>query len=456
MGLSPMRLRLQFVLAAICMVSCRANQDCVLDDDEALILLQGHVHLKSQHSADRQDEADHKVKSTSLHASNASLRTIRSQFSHTRLQALLEVSSGYFSFFPASLSLADGKDTPPTNATMADTRFILKLSAGVYGFMGCLWLLLWHSCGEGNEKPYLKTMLLAATWSSMSIGMNVLNKSLSTQLESPCLIASTQMAIAVVVLLCTTLPQQRKALENPQQLKVWLVVPLLFSSMLISSFYTFEYISLSLLTVVRNLAPLVSLPLETMLMSPESKPTIGVVASVLVMLMGAIVYCGGINEVSTLGLSFAALNCVMCICDRLTQRRLLTRECKEMPLAACTVMNNLLGLFPTLAVAVATGEFQHAAANIAVWQDPEVYVLLALSGVIGIGICYCGLACQREITATSFLVLQNTAKFGVVGTGIVIFSDPIQSPTVALGLLLSLGGSALYGKAQLDQKNEKR
>merc|ERR1719465_63317 len=109
-------------------------------------------------------------------------------------------------------------------------------------------------------------------------------------------------------------------------------------------------------------------------------------------------------------------------------------------------------MIPTLAMAFLTGEAAKASEMgiYANWADPKVLILLVLSGAIGLGIGYYGFACQKVISATSFLVLQNISKVAVVSAGIVVFQDPIRSPLAVAGLLLSLGGSYLYGKSQMD------
>merc|ERR1719240_1719185 len=113
-------------------------------------------------------------------------------------------------------------------------------------------------------------------------------------------------------------------------------------------------------------------------------------------------------------------------------------------------------MIPTLALAFFTKEMAAATESSALpnWTDPKVLVLLVLSGAIGLGIGYYGFACQKAISATSFLVLQNVSKVAVVGCGIFFFHDPIKSPFAMAGLLLSLGGSYLYGKSQMDLAQE--
>ena len=114
-----------------------------------------------------------------------------------------------------------------------------------------------------------------------------------------------------------------------KMLFTWLLIPGLFSAMLISSFYTYVYISLSLLTVVRNMSPLVSLTIESVVMPPEKRPQVSmmVVVSILVMAVGAVIYAGGLKEFSVIGVMFGVANMVLAVTERMTSRRLLVEEC---------------------------------------------------------------------------------------------------------------------------------
>merc|ERR550537_1721762 len=90
--------------------------------------------------------------------------------------------------------------------------------------------------------------------------------------------------------------------SDRKALSIWCVVPVLFASMLITGFYMYEYISLSMLTIMRNLTPLVVLPVETLFMPPENRPKTNtpIILSMLCMLIGAFLY-GGSLEVSLVG-----------------------------------------------------------------------------------------------------------------------------------------------------------
>lgn len=297
----------------------------------------------------------------------------------------------------------------------------------------------------------LRIGLLCISWSATSVGMSVLNKALVDYLRAPALISACQMGITVLVVGAQS--WRDLAAAPRQQLLRWMIVPIFFAGVLLSASYAYAEISLTLLTLVRSLNPLVMLPVESLVMKPENRPGVSwsVVLGIVVMLVGAMLYSGGnLASISILGLGFALLNMLVAVSDRLVQRHLLTTECKDLTTGTCALINNLFGLVLTLLLATATGQFQRAAAaeQAARWRDPSVLVLLLLSGFVGTGIGVLGIECQRAISATSFSVMQNLSKVFTVSAGVIFFSDPLGSPLAVMGLCLSLGGSFVYGWAQ--------
>merc|ERR1719263_597479 len=116
------------------------------------------------------------------------------------------------------------------------------------------------------------------------------------------------------------------------------------------------------------------------------------------------------------------------------------------------LLNNGLGVIPTMILAFSMGEL--ADVDVKVWFMSSTTVLLLLSGIIGTGLCYFALAVQKEIDATSFMVLQNTVRMAVVVVGIIVFADPLGWPWQVMGLAVSFSGAIWYGKAQNDAKKE--
>jgi len=237
-----------------------------------------------------------------------------------------------------------------------------------------------------------------------------------------------------------------------------MIVPAFFAGMLLTSFYTFSYISLCLLTLIRTLTPLVVLPIERAVMSEEQRPTISrdLILALLVTLVGSMVYVVGIGKtsISLVGCVFAVFNMIVAVVDRIIQRRLLTNECQGMDSKVCTFFNNVMGMLPLLVVAQTTGKLG------SIWDgddrisalrsNPSFLVVLFMSGVVGIGICYISFECQRALSATSFFVMQNLSRIALIVAGVALFGDPITA-TASVGIAIALGGSFAYGKFQLDE-----
>eukprot|EP00746_Dinoflagellata_sp_MGD_P165278 gnl/MRDRNA2_/MRDRNA2_94453_c0_seq1.p1 gnl/MRDRNA2_/MRDRNA2_94453_c0~~gnl/MRDRNA2_/MRDRNA2_94453_c0_seq1.p1 ORF type:complete len:447 (-),score=50.39 gnl/MRDRNA2_/MRDRNA2_94453_c0_seq1:324-1664(-) len=321
----------------------------------------------------------------------------------------------------------------------------------LYSSLAILWWI-WSKMPESYRNHTGKILLLCASWCSMSVGMHTLNKALTVLLGTPSLIALSQMAVSVVIFGITS---WRDVAEAPKgQILIWMVVPLFFASMLISSFYTYEFISLTMLTIVRNLTPLVVLPIERFMMPKDKQPHVNatIIGAILIMMCGAIIYGGSIVDFSWIGIAFALMNMVLACSDRLIQRRLLTDQCKQLSSSACSILNNGVAMVPTFGMVLATQEITKVtnSAGPVHWTDPQALALLALSGFVGMGICYFGFECQREVSATSFFVMQNLSKVAVVSVGVTVFGDPLSSPWAVLGLVMSLGGSFIYGQAQME------
>jgi solute carrier family 35 protein len=280
--------------------------------------------------------------------------------------------------------------------------------------------------------------------------MNVLNKTLVKDLKAPTLVTAAQMLMTVVGALITV---RDKLTGTKAQCLKWSFIPVLFSGMLVSSFFTYQYLTLSLLMVIRNLGPLVTLPIESVVMAADKRPyvTTKMIIALLVVLASTFLYSQKI-DVSGTGIVLALLNMLLAITDRVAQRRLLTTECKDLSTETCMFLNNALGIIPCLVLSCVFGEINQV--DMKVWFGSLTTLLLILSGIIGTGICYFALAVQREITATSFMVLQNAVRMLVVLFGVVVFVDPIGWPYQVLGLALSFVGAFAYGLAQLQGQAE--
>jgi drug/metabolite transporter (DMT)-like permease len=298
------------------------------------------------------------------------------------------------------------------------------------------------------EKSVAYIALAGFSFSVTSVSMHTLNKVVVAFTDAPSTVTLVQMMIALV---CFMAVYHREVLEaDKKQMMKWCVVPVIYAAMLNSSLLGYQYLTLTLVTLLRNCAPCLTMVIEQFTMPPEHRPkfTLPVVASLATIVLGAVMFGYTQESFPMIGLIIIIVNTLVAILDRVVQRRLLVQECKNLPLQACMVINNSLGMIPTLALAFAHNEFSIVRAHEANWTDPGIVLLLVMSGFMGLGIGIFGLMCQKAMSATSFQVLQNFSKVGVVGVGVALYGDKIDSPARICGLLLSLGGSAAYGYAK--------
>jgi len=297
--------------------------------------------------------------------------------------------------------------------------------------------------------------LVSASFGATSISMITLNKVCVSLTGAPSVLTAIQMAFAVAA----TLALQWKEVVGADRKKLlrWCIVPVFYAGMLNSSLFSFKYMSLSLMIVFRNLAPLVTMAVESAVMEAQHAPkvTLPVVLAIILMIIGALLSTIGQSDASYIGLAVVLLNTLLAVLDRLLQRRLLVSECKDLPLSACMTLNNSLGMLPTLAMAMAMHEVQAIPAHQAAWTDPATLLLIGLSGVMGMAIGFFGLMCQKAMTATSFQVLQNLTKIIVVFVGVSVFGDNMDSRTRQGGMVLSIVGSVAYGLARASEVADK-
>lgn len=352
-------------------------------------------------------------------------------------------------------------NAPARAASVATAATTVMIEAEKFGslktclplaiFLGVAWTFYHSRRDLFHSEGVAYIALCGISFSATSISMHTLNKVCVSLTGAPSTLTTIQMAVTVIA---TLVFNGREVLgADRKKLCYWMVVPVVYAGMLNSSLLGYKYLSLCLVTVFRNLSPLVTMTVEGFIMDAEHRPTVTmpVVGSLLMMVVGALVFSYGQGAATWIGLALVTMNTLLAIGDRVLQRRLLVSECKDLPLSACMTLNNSLGMLPTFAMALASHEVDGYEAHHAAWTDPTTLLLIALSGVMGMGIGFYGLMCQRAMTATSFQVLQNMSKVAVVAVGIVVFGDRMDSPARIGGMALSLMGSAAYGWARTSE-----
>jgi len=280
-------------------------------------------------------------------------------------------------------------------------------------------------------------------WMSMSLLMNLLNKQCSHLLRCPFTLVLIQMLAAIILLARTPLTGMKK-----EDLWRWSACAMLFGGMLCSSLLAFMHSSVTCLVVLRNCMPLFTLPLEKAILPNQVHANMSMVVSMIVIAIGSGLYARFApgHGVTSIGVGWIAVNCVVTVVHRVTERYLLTSDMR-LSFEAMTLVNNVIPLVPVAVLMLATGEHHQWPQYQNLLHSPVDIAVLACSGVVGLCLGQSSIMVQKCIDATTMMVLQVTNKLGIIVAAMLFFNDRFTL-TSFIGCAASLLGCAAYGAAQ--------
>ena len=310
--------------------------------------------------------------------------------------------------------------------------------------------------GNAQVARYGKTIVACGMFMACSASMMLVNKQVVRVFRSPVTILDLQLIFTVVVL--GSVFWWTLHFGSKRDVWRWIsVVPLLYAGMLTTSMIAQLYASVGLQVVIRNLGPLVTLPIERVFNEPivADKWTW---SSLCLILVGIILYMW--QSLSTqkahdlvAGVTLMLLNLVVAMFERLYQRKLIAVEPVDVSKTGMLLLNNLGAILPVTMLLAVPG-LNETEAWRTDWPKATLvdYVLLVVSGVCGIAIGWTAINAQQYVTATTMLVITNLNKIVVVAVGIVFMGDP-HSPLALLGISMALGGGVCYALARQNVAN---
>ena len=204
---------------------------------------------------------------------------------------------------------------------------------------------------------------------------------------------------------------------------------------------------MSMVVVFRVLAPFFSLVITRFLPNPHRITTL-LVVSMGIMVAGAGVYSAGLlvdNLFS--GLPWIIFNMLLAVADRLVQRSMLAQDQApvDISLSGVTLLNNLWGCMFLLFAAVVLEKLQELPVLLKSLGSEHVIWILC-SCFVGTCISFTGIFVQKRISATSFMVLINVNKFGVISLKAFVMRTKTLSTSQIFGVSVAISGSVRYGQ----------
>lgn len=291
----------------------------------------------------------------------------------------------------------------------------------------------------------MQIMSAAGSFCFCSVGMLLFNKYAISAFPLECSLVAMQLAFASVTLLLFA--GHTIHIGSFRDLVRWCAVIPFFSGMLLTSILALKNAPMSLLIVLRCMSPLCSLFVEQMYADPLPI-TKEVLASIVMMTAGGYLYVRHLKMEHYAGVGWVILNAGIAVCDRCLQRLFLSKENQPVDISktGVTWINNTLGLIPVMIAAYWTGELVHVPAAWAALSHMDMLVIL-MTCVIGLGICYTGIWAQSLISATSFLVMINANKFIIIFIEFCLHAK-VLTLTQACGACMAVGGACFYGFAR--------
>eukprot|EP00747_Dinoflagellata_sp_TGD_P163619 gnl/TRDRNA2_/TRDRNA2_182475_c0_seq1.p1 gnl/TRDRNA2_/TRDRNA2_182475_c0~~gnl/TRDRNA2_/TRDRNA2_182475_c0_seq1.p1 ORF type:complete len:478 (+),score=78.77 gnl/TRDRNA2_/TRDRNA2_182475_c0_seq1:59-1492(+) len=287
-------------------------------------------------------------------------------------------------------------------------------------------------------------------WLVSSFGMNVMNKLAASHFPSTCLLVIIQMVFADFVMI---LEWKNMTYEKLSDVIKWMIVPLFFAGMLSTSIWAFKETTMSTVLILRNVLPLFAFAVEKYLFNNPATVTASLILSMFVAFAGTVLY--GFTNISVTKFSaFIILaNCVITVADRVLQRYFLASKDFTVSVPLCMAINNVVGVVPMFILAICLGEVPKWSETV-LMASPRTWVWVVMSGLFGTCLGYLGLKCQKLVSATTFLMLQNFNKIALIVFGMMSMGDKMYGIPMA-GCLVSMLGTLWYGYERLPaERNE--
>lgn len=278
----------------------------------------------------------------------------------------------------------------------------------------------------------------AVLFTFLSFSMSSLNSALIAHFPLPLTIITVQMGFTTAGVGCSPSSLNYGSLDD---LRRWgLSAPFLFVGMVSTSVLAKQRSSAGLVTLCRNITPVISMLIEGHFREPFIV-TRRTILSLAVVVMGVLFHVAG-----DLGGSLVAAmaSAAFALADRVVQRHLIANIPVELSIPGMVLLNNLVGFLPS---ALLTLLFEEQLWHSRLRAFGTQSILLVGSCLNALAVSYLGMRLQHHVTATTFLVLSNQSSLFLTLVGAWVMGD-VLSVRSAVGCIIAFAGGLLYLGAQ--------
>lgn len=233
---------------------------------------------------------------------------------------------------------------------------------------------------------------------------------------------------------------------DPKIAKRWTPISALFSAMIFTSATSFLHASVSSILVFRNVTALISTAVDYVFRG--SKVNTEVVLSEVVIVIGAALYGGSSATFTWAGLFWMLLNGAAQVGYGVILKREMdvNPDVKAMKKYTMSLYNNVMSLPLIIAIFLLQGEQAQVAAGLANVSG-NGWIVIIVSCIFGFLISTSGFGLQQLVSATTFIVINNLAKFVNITLGMLFLNERISSPAEWCGCIVAFAGGLWYSVA---------
>lgn len=284
-----------------------------------------------------------------------------------------------------------------------------------------------------------------AFYSTCSLGMLLFNKMAIVSFPLECTLVGLQMLFAVICMLVCYPTLHFGSLRDVLR---WSIVAPFFTGMLLTSILALKHAPMSMVVVFRVLSALLALAIERFYPDPL-RVDWWTMLSILFMLVGSALYAWDMPTHNLItGLPWIFANMLFAVADRLLQRMMLAKEQRpvDISLTGVTLISNFWGFVILIFFAWLKNEFAEIS-MVSSLSGLQIFFIVG-SCIVGTGISFSGIWVQRLISATSFLVLVNMNKFGIIFIEAFIMGTKSLTSLQMFGACVAITAGILYGQAR--------
>lgn len=233
-------------------------------------------------------------------------------------------------------------------------------------------------------------------------------------------------------------------------IRIWFPVNAIFVGMLVTSIFSLKFINVAMVTVLKNVANVMTAIGETYLFKKHHGTKVW--TALFLMIISAI--SGGATDISfhAVGYSWQILNCFLTASYSLTLRRVMdaakhATKSGNLNEFSMVLLNNVLSLPLGILLTVSFNEVDYLSKT-PLLKMPIFWLVITLSGLLGLAISFTSMWFLHQTSATTYSLVGSLNKIPLSVAGILLFKVPTRLENL-LSILFGLLAGVFLAKAKM-------